>query len=91
MRNIIANVETTARDCDGMHYRDTEYHMEESERTGEFGDLEFFERIMGYVVSTYAESATLRIRQANGMPVFEYGEDTDEGFTSSTVTFTKAE
>jgi len=91
MHNIIAHVETTARDCDGMHYRDADYEMEESEKNDSFGDLEFFHRVMSYVASPHSEDGTLKIRQENGMPVFEWSERTEEGFSASTVTFEKGE
>lgn len=88
--NISAQVETEARDCDGMHSRHTEYLMEDEEKTSEYGDLDFFERVLGYTVSTGAEAGTLSVRQdENGLPVFDWSERTEEGYNSKTVRFTK--
>lgn len=90
MRNITAHMSGEATDCDGKHYSEADYPMNEEEKTEEFGDLNFFDRIMSYTVSTHAESGRLNIRQdENGLPVFEWNERTDEGYSHKYVTFEK--
>lgn len=81
-----------ATDCDGKHYSEAEYQMSKEEKTEEFGDLNFFDRIMSYTVSTHSEDGTLTIRQdENGLPVFEWHERTDEGYSAKHVHFEKEE
>lgn len=89
MFDISAFVESAARDCDGMHYSGpTEYRMEDAERNGEFGDMEFYDRIATMMFSPFAVSGRLTVSQDdNGLPMFEWSEDTEEGFRNMTATF----
>lgn len=85
---IYAHMESEARDCDGMHYRDNDYNMEDTELNGEFGDLDFYDRVLSYTVSTSAIDGTLRITQDDeGMPIFNWSESTEEGYRANRVTF----
>lgn len=88
-RTVYAHVETEARDCDGMHYRSADYNMEDSEKFAEFGDLEFYARILSYIVSTGSHDGTLRVTQdeTNATPIFAWSESTEEGFRAETATF----
>lgn len=91
MEIISAHVEGVARDCDGMHYSEADYEMDESEKADQFGDLEFFQRVLSYTVNTGSEMGTLEVTQdENGLPVFNWSERTEEGFSQKHVTFTKS-
>jgi hypothetical protein len=85
----IATIVSEARDCDGMHYGKATYEMLDEELASQFSDLEFHQRIVGYMVSTISEEGTLTVRQHNGMPVFEWSERTDEGYRYETATFSE--
>ena len=92
MRNIIAHMSGEATDCDGKHYSEAEYAMTVEEKTEDFGDLDFFDRVMAYTVSTHAEEGTLSVRQdENRLPVFEWQQRTEEGYSHKYVTFEKGE
>lgn len=88
-RTLYAHIETVARDCDGMHYRSADYNMEDSERFAEFGDMDFMNRILSYIVSHCARQATLTVThdEENGTPIYEWSEATEEGFRNETLTF----
>lgn len=91
MFNITAHIETASSDCDGMHYASADYEMTDEERNGEFGDMEFFDRVATYLFSPFAISGRLCVSQdEDDMPVFEWTEDTEEGHKSITATFRKS-
>lgn len=92
MTDIRAYEEIAERDCDGMHYRDCEYRMSDEEKTSQFGDLEFYARVVGYLVSFHAEDGTLKVSQdGQGMPILDWGMGTEEGFYSARMTFERIE
>lgn len=85
---IHAHVEMNARDCDGAHWNAYDFNMEDSEINDQFGDLAFYARVLGYVVSFHAQDGTLRITQdEDGLPVFDWSMSTEEGFHSERATF----
>lgn len=84
---IRAIVERTARDCDGMHYRTIEYRMTDEEIADQFGDLDFYSRVIGYMVNVVSEHGTLTVKQYDGMPVVEWSELTEEGFHNESARF----
>ena len=88
MRNIVATTETESRDCDGMHYGGATYEMDEEERIDPFGDFDFYKRIMGYVVSLVSEHGTLTVtKDEKGLPIYDWSEQTEEGFHTCRATF----
>ena len=78
-----AHVATAAADCDGPFYRDYVTTMTEDERTGEFGDIEFMNRVLTNHCSPYAISHGLRMTATEAG--FEWKEDTDEGYRAGEV------
>lgn len=92
MHNIIARTEIESRDCDGMHYNGATYEMEDTERSDQFGDLTFYDRILSYVWSPNAQDGTLHVSQdEDGFPILNWSERTDEGFHSCRATFHNVE
>jgi hypothetical protein len=87
--NLVATIESAARDCDGFQYRTVEYNMLLNEAESDFGDLDFFRRMVTFVVSTSAESGTLHVKQVDGLPEFTWDEQTEEGYRHDDVTFRK--
>jgi hypothetical protein len=79
-----AHVDTYAADCDGPISRSYVETANDDERTSEFGDLEFRERVLGSRISwSPAEGATVTVQiTADG---FETNEPTEEGYRAASV------
>lgn len=76
-----AHVSTRSQDCDGDYLHENIARMSAIERTSEFGELEFKERIMGNVVSLHAEGGTLTVRPES----LSWSQPTDEGYINTAV------
>ena len=70
-----AHMESHSRDCDGDYTAGHVYEMSLAERTDQFGEITFKERVVANIVSLHA-SGTLSVTPE----VVEWYEDTDEGF-----------
>ena len=90
MKNIKAFMSGEAQDCDGKHYSEADYEMSAEEKTEQFGDLYFFDRILSYTVNTGSQSGRLEVTQdENGLPIFDWSERTEEGYSAKHVIFEK--
>jgi hypothetical protein len=76
-----AHVYTTSQDCDGKYERSHVDRPSAIERTEEFGDLHFKERVLGNTVSLHAENGTLTV-YPGGM---FWSQQTDEGYVHTQV------
>lgn len=80
MRRGHAHVVQNSRDCDGDYEHRHVDRPNALERTEEFGDLAFKERVMGSVVSLHAEGALTVTPE--GM---HWNQPTDEGYVHTEV------
>lgn len=76
-----AHVYTTSQDCDGKYERSHVDRPSAIERTEEFGDLHFKERVMGSVVSLHAENGNLNVFPDRMF----WTQNTDEGYEHAEV------
>lgn len=76
-----AHVSTQSQDCDGRYLHEHVDRPNSIERTEEFGDLHFKERILGNIVSFHAEDGTLTVNPG----ALYWNQPTDEGYTSTHV------
>jgi hypothetical protein len=77
-----AHFASDATDCDGRITRDWVVTMTKKERTGEFGDIHFHDRIVADVVNTYSlmrTGALTVVKFEDGSVRLTWGEPTDEG------------
>lgn len=75
-----AHVVTNSRDCDGDYEHRHVDRPSAIERTEEFGDLNFKERVMGYIISFHVEG-TLAVTPKGML----WTQDTEEGYIRSEV------
>jgi hypothetical protein len=75
-----AHVDSRSRDCDGTYSSGYVCEMTTEERTGEFGDLRFQERVLGNAVTLHGHG-TLEVTP-DGM---SWWETTDEGYRAVEV------
>lgn len=86
---IHAHVETYSTDCDGALSSGHLMTQNDDERDSQFGDIEFHERVVGYVVNTFSLLAdgTLRVtRLSDGDVRLSWSEATEEGGRSIEAT-----
>lgn len=77
-----AHVSSQARDCDGTYLKDWTEVPTTEERTSEYGDLEFQERVLASIVTLHGYGE-LRVQ-----PEFlSWVEETEEGYRSVDVTW----
>lgn len=78
---VHAHIATWSRDCDGEYTSGRTEGLISTERCESHGDLSFKQRVIGSVVSVYAEDGTLTV-----MPdKVEWHETTDEGYSAATI------
>lgn len=90
MPKLHAHFETAASDCDGLITRDYTITQTDEEAAGEFGDIEFHDRIVAMVVNTYSldSEGTLKVsRLGDGDVRMSWSEPTEEGYRATEVTF----
>ena len=88
---LIGNYYSEEYDCDGKYVGGHKFRMTEAEKTEDFGDLNFMDRVVSSMISLHAQNATLAISQRDGMPYLEYREETEEGYVHCVVSFERVE
>lgn len=88
LMNLHAHIDSAARDCDGLYTRDYVMTPNGAEHLGEFGELEFRDRVMGSIVSMAGLGGVLTVTPLDdGMARLEWNEPTDEGYRQVDATF----
>ena len=75
-----AHVSTRSRDCDGEYLHEHTARANSLERTEQFGDLAFKERVMGNTVSFHSDG--ILTVAPHGL---YWNQPTDEGYTATSV------
>jgi hypothetical protein len=81
-----AHMSSQSRDCDGDYSHGHVYEMTLAERTDQFGEITFKERVMGSTVSLHG-TGELRVSPLG----LEWHEDTEEGYRRVSVTWCEDE
>jgi hypothetical protein len=83
-RTLHAHISTQQRDCDGVLVTSHVMTPNEDERVSEFSDIEFHQRVLANVVSTYTigeAGGTLQVsKDTDGGVRLSWAETTDEGY-----------
>lgn len=82
-----AHVEWESQDCDGVLSGSYVMKMTDEETSSEWGEIEFQDRVVAYLVNVHALSGTLTVSQEDDTPVIEWSESTDEGGRCSRAVF----
>lgn len=90
-----AHVSTASSDCDGPLYREYVTEMNDSERSDDLGDVEFYNRVVANTVTAYGSfrggSLKVEVDDEYGNVSLEWSEPTEEGFRSTSVQFCEDE
>lgn len=91
-----AHLDRTATDCDGRLDDSRVLTQTDDEKAGEFGDIEFHNRMVGSIVNTYSILSTgnlkvIRLGDAAPDVMIEWSEQTEEGYVHAVIRFCEVE